>query len=292
MAEWLVTLQLSSGAFPGGTVDIEPSPSVFNTGQILQGLVAAYQEFGHRSHLLSALRAADWLLQMQDEDGAWRRELSPITNTPVQTFNVRTAWVLLQLWQCTDQPSYRDAALANIRWTLQQQLPNGWFENNFFYTGERASSLHTIAYVFEGLINCGVLLNDGRTIDAAVKLGEVLHSLQKPDGALLAAYNHQWRAQYSFVCLTGLAQVAKAWLQIYMVQPDHAFLRSASQALNFLKRIQYLDCEDEGILGGIKGSLPVYGLYEPLAFPNWAAKFFLDALLLEIALDQIDAEKK
>jgi hypothetical protein len=31
--------------------------------------------------------------------------------------------------------------------------------------------------------------------------------------------------------------------------------------------------------GGIKGSLPIYGRYAPLQYPNWATKFFIDALL-------------
>ena len=31
--------------------------------------------------------------------------------------------------------------------------------------------------------------------------------------------------------------------------------------------------------GGIKGSFPVYGRYAPLQYPNWATKFFIDALL-------------
>src|SRR4029077_17287303 len=48
--DWLLSLQMTSGAFPGGLhrSDIGPDhdaqPSVFNTGQILQGLVRAYAE--------------------------------------------------------------------------------------------------------------------------------------------------------------------------------------------------------------------------------------------------------
>jgi hypothetical protein len=29
--------------------------------------------------------------------------------------------------------------------------------------------------------------------------------------------------------------------------------------------------------GGIKGSLPIYGSYSPLQYPNSATKFFIDA---------------
>ena len=33
-----------------------------------------------------------------------------------------------------------------------------------------------------------------------------------------------------------------------------------------------------GIRGGVAGSAPIGGAYIPFAFPNWAAKFFIDAL--------------
>jgi hypothetical protein len=31
----------------------------------------------------------------------------------------------------------------------------------------------------------------------------------------------------------------------------------------------------------VAGSFPIWGRYAPLSYPNWAAKFFVDALLLE-----------
>jgi hypothetical protein len=36
-------------------------------------------------------------------------------------------------------------------------------------------------------------------------------------------------------------------------------------------------------LGGVKGSHPIDGGYHPWQCPNWAAKFFADALMLEAA---------
>ncbi|MBC8072612.1 MAG: hypothetical protein IAG13_30100, partial [Deltaproteobacteria bacterium] len=32
--------------------------------------------------------------------------------------------------------------------------------------------------------------------------------------------------------------------------------------------------------GAIKGSHPIWGGYSPFTYPNWATKFFVDALLL------------
>ena len=38
----------------------------------------------------------------------------------------------------------------------------------------------------------------------------------------------------------------------------------------------------EGTHGGIKGSHPVWGGYDPFRYPNWAAKFFADALMMDL----------
>ena len=45
--------------------------------------------------------------------------------------------------------------------------------------------------------------------------------------------------------------------------------------------IQNLQTPDMNIRGGIKGSHPVNGGYMTWRYPNWAAKFFMDALMLE-----------
>ena len=42
---------------------------------------------------------------------------------------------------------------------------------------------------------------------------------------------------------------------------------------------------DPGIRGGVKGSHPNTSGYSPYFYPNWAAKFFLDAHRLEERLN-------
>jgi hypothetical protein len=75
MTRWLLTLQAREGWFPGGVwnPDRIPRPSMFNTGQILFGLLEAARrtdDWGFRS---GAERAAAWLAREQDADGRWRR---------------------------------------------------------------------------------------------------------------------------------------------------------------------------------------------------------------------------
>ena len=79
--DWLLSLQMTSGAFPSGLHasdggrDKTAQPSVFNTGQILQGLVRAYVETHTQTRkaeiLKRAVAAGDWLAAIQQADGSW-----------------------------------------------------------------------------------------------------------------------------------------------------------------------------------------------------------------------------
>jgi hypothetical protein len=40
----------------------------------------------------------------------------------------------------------------------------------------------------------------------------------------------------------------------------------------------------KGIAGGVAGSYPLWGLYQPFRYISWGCKFFADALLLESRL--------
>jgi hypothetical protein len=39
--------------------------------------------------------------------------------------------------------------------------------------------------------------------------------------------------------------------------------------------------EKKEIEGALQGSFPIWGRYEPFAFPNWATKYLIDALIIE-----------
>ena len=52
-------------------------------------------------------------------------------------------------------------------------------------------------------------------------------------------------------------------------------------ANRFLKVTQNLESTDPGIRGGIAGSNPVHGEYGTYQHLNWAAKYFIDALIAQ-----------
>jgi len=100
--------------------------------------------------------------------------------------------------------------------------------------------------------------------------------------------NNKWLSTSSFSCLTGNAQIAIIWLKTYQLNKDNHYLNSAIKLIEQLKKVQNLKSTNTAIRGGIAGSYPIWGKYMPYSYPNWATKFFADALILE---EQIRSEK-
>jgi len=281
MCEWELTLQMSDGAFQGGTLDInQKKPTVFNTGQVLMGLCRTAYETKEEKYFIAANKASDWLTTAQDTDGAWRKFASILTSNPINTYNTRTAWALLQADYVLNNEKLRKAAIKNIDWAISQQRPNGWFENAFFNFGEYPI-LHTIAYTIDGILECGNYLNREDYIQSARKAADALLALQRKDGSLHARYNSKWENVGNWHCLVGEAQISIIWLRLYNITGETKYLDAAKKLNYFLKTTQDLKTSNLGVRGGIKGSSPIYQAYLFFVFPNWAAKFFIDALTLE-----------
>jgi hypothetical protein len=286
MADWEISVQMENGACRGGNVAFMPlKPAVFNTGQILYGFVRAYKETGEEKYRQAAIKAADWLVKNQDNDGAWRKELSAKTNSPVQVYNTKSAWGLLQVFDITSKKIYQYAAQKNIDWALKQQLPNGWFQNATFNTKENPL-LHTLAYTIEGILECGVYLKNDLYIKTAQKSADALLKLQKKDGSLSGVFDPEWKATVNWNCLTGDAQMSCNWLRLYELTTDAFYYKAAQHMNDYLKRTQDIKSNNKGIRGGIKGSKPIFGSYAPFSYVNWAAKYFIDALLLEEKIEK------
>lgn len=279
MAEWLLTLQLDSGAFPIGPLwpDWERTPIVFDTGQIMFGLLRAYQETGEERFLASAQRAGDWLAHIQDPDGCWRKNTSL---GYVHTYNVRAAWAVLLLAGVSGQAVYRDVAVRNLRWAISQQDADGWYRNAAFSPKEDPLT-HTIAYTVEGILESGIVLSDDAMLASARLAADRMRLLQEEDGFLRARYGPGWKSNLSWSCLTGTAQMGMVWLRLYSVTQDAGYLSAARSANTYVKQRQPRNSRSPGVAGGIAGSYPIYAGYEPYRNLNWAAKFFADSLMLD-----------
>ena len=279
MANWLLTLQLENGAFPMGPLwtDLEPKPIVFDTGQIILGLIRSFEETNDSRYIEAAKRAGNWLAEIQEHDGSWHRFTF---RSYAATYNARVAWALLRLNRATPNESYRVAAIRNLQWTLTKQTSDGWFHNASFGPGEEPLT-HTLAYTIRGLLESGLLLSEQQLFEAARLSADALLNQQMEHGYLLGTYGPRWQSNVKWSCLTGNAQVAIIWLRLYEMTFDKAYIQAAGIANNYIKQVQNRHSELPGIKGGIAGSCPIYGGYHPYLFVNWAAKFFVDSLLLE-----------
>jgi hypothetical protein len=279
MADWLLGLQLESGAFPIGPLwpGWERRPIVFDTGQILHGLVRAFEETTQSRYLDSAVRAGDWLCEIQEADGCWRRCTS---SGSAHTYNVRSAWGILRLHQVSGLDRHRDAAARNLRWAIAQQDTDQWFRHMEFREGEDPLT-HTIAYTIEGILESGILLADQSLVDAARRAADVLVQKQREHGWLRGRYGPGWRPSGRWSCVTGNAQMALVWYRLHQLTERDEYLDAARAANRSVKQWQCRTSQLAGVRGGVPGSWPLFGEYEPYRNLNWAAKFFVDSLLLE-----------
>jgi len=285
MARWESEVQMPSGAVQGGTVDFPPSPAVFNTGQVLFGWSRAYRETGEPGFLESARRAADFLCDAQDPDGAWRRAGSRYARPGVNVYDARSAWGLLEAYKVTRDLRHRESAVRNFDFALSRQQGNGWFAECCLDDDKRPL-LHTLAYTMEGLLEGGLALGEDRLIRAARLAAEALLARHRPDGSLAGQYDAAWNRAARWRCLTGEAQTALVWLRFYQITGEKKFLAAGKSLNACLMRTQDLDAANPGIRGGIKGAQPIWGKYGEFEFLNWAAKFFAEALLLELTIDR------
>ena len=278
---FLLGLQLPGGAFPAGTLAArERVPSVFNTGQIINGLTAWYVATGVEGVRQAACAAADWLLSVQDDDGAWRKH--GYLAYPV-TYTAHVSCWLAELGSVLGESRYRDAAARHEDWVLAQQDPaTGWFNRSGFQAKEheqRIAITHTIAYTIWGLLHGGLILGRSESVAAARRAAARVAAVACTEGRLPGMLDSAWQPRSSWECLTGNAQMALVWMRLADMEPDDQMERAAHACLARICDVQSLDDPNPGIRGAVPGSRPVWGGYFPFEFPNWGAKFFVDALL-------------
>jgi hypothetical protein len=292
MAEWELDIQLPSGAVRGG-IGVNDYPDVFNTGQVIDGWCALFRKTGDPRLLSAAMRAGRWLAKVQAPDGSWTAHSY---RGIAHAYHARVAWRLLELARLAADHDLLEAGRRNVNWILSGAADNGWIDRMEFKAGMRPLT-HTIVYTLEGLLGCVPFLEAdlaGRalaTVRAAAEHLLLFYERRKrsPDREPLplpATFGPSWRSDDRYSCLTGNAQLAIVWLRLYEHEGDARYLNAALKILDHIKSTQHLTSANPGIRGGVAGSYPCWGAYFPLAFPNWAAKFFADALMRQAGIMQ------
>ncbi|MBW4720416.1 prenyltransferase/squalene oxidase repeat-containing protein [Saccharothrix obliqua] len=276
IADWLLEIQLPDGSFPGD-MGVHGEPVVFDVGQILLGLVAAWRATGRDVLLVASRRAARWLADELEPDGSWVRHA--FLGLP-NSYSTRVCWAMAEVCAEVGEPEVRTAVRSALRWVLRHAHPDGWVDHMAFRPGQDPYT-HTIAYTLRGLLRCAALLDDdlGRecaevAVTAASRLAEVSSPLWPLLPGQLAP---GFEPAADYACLTGDAQMATVWLDAARHAPHLAERAEATVAR--LLEVQVDQPLDPRAVGALPGSWPLGGGYEPLRCPNWATKFLADALL-------------
>ncbi len=278
-ARWESAVQLRNGGVRAGVMGQPALASVFNTGQVIFGWLAAFERTGDPLFANSARLAAEFLTERIDDDGFWRRDASYLAHRGATLYNTRTAWALTEAGKRFGSPAFMDAARLALLATAERQHADGWIPNCCMLDPERPL-LHALAYAIRGSLEAGWLFGDDRMIGPAVIAATAVRDAMRPDGWLAGCWAEGWEPAADFNCLTGSAQMANVWIRLAQVTGDHDWLEPAHRALRFLESTQNRATANAGLRGGIKGSFPFgdeyYGQYEIL---SWATKFFVDAVI-------------
>jgi hypothetical protein len=281
---WLLQIQHSDGSWRGGVHPPKKAAraSVFNTAQILQGLVALYRATGEQRWLDAAERGANWLASGVDERGLWPSNDYRAEQTP--SYYSYAAWPMLAVWRCGGNETTRAAAERVLRMVLDRRLQNGVFRH-WGFAEDQPAFTHTIAYTLQGLLGAADLLDDWETYGepALAALNTLARRAELRGGYLPGAFDERWKPAGSYVCLTGNTQVALCLLQWERRAADLRLVSAAARLVDYVCSTQWLRGPLPALRGAVAGSAPLWGRYMLLRYPNWAAKYHCDALMQLLA---------
>jgi hypothetical protein len=280
MSDWEISIQMPEGAVMGGRVNNNPTPAMFNTGQVLIGWAALYNATKLDRIRTAASRAADWMFSLQEPDGNWIRGNSRFANASSTVYNVKAAWGLCAFGCAIGERRYIDAAIRNAEYAVSRQLPNGWFRDCCL-GDPSAPLLHTIAYSMQGLAGIAQLTGRHDFMQAAARTADSLIALMAPDGFVPGRIDAAFRGTVDWCCLTGSAQTAIVLADLFDHTQDRKYLEALRMINAYVMRRHDITSPDPSIRGGLAGSWPVWGEYGKHRILNWATKFLLDALLAQ-----------
>ena len=116
-ADWLLSIQRADGGWQGGRIGEDRESVVFNSAQVIRGLLAAYDLTKREEFLTASKRAGAWIIGSQSRDGAWRH--ANFLGT-ARVYDTSVSAPILRLHRITGDERYRKAALLEA---LTGELP-------------------------------------------------------------------------------------------------------------------------------------------------------------------------
>ena len=286
LGEWLLRIQSKEGFWHSGlhknVSQIEASPSVFNTGQILKGMTALFHSSQETKFLEAADKGANWLVSKMGNDGLWPSKDYKANKTP--SYYSHVAWPILEVWKVTKNLEQKKAAETFLDAVLKRKLDNGVIKK-WGFSDDGPAFTHTIAYTIRGFQESGKLLGNYSKYAKPMEdcLEVFIRKSELTNGKLPGEFDNNFRGNKRFVCLTGNAQLAISILLMEKENPDLRLVNSAAKLIDFISSTQLSISFIKSISGAVAGSYPIWGRYMFMRYPNWSAKYYCDALMLMIA---------
>lgn len=245
-AEWLCDIQKENGSWFDTD---DKAPYVFDTAQILKGLLAVREQYPHG--IVHIKKGCDWILKNVQASGRLTTPSKDAWGNKGVCSELIHLYCLSPLVEAADilhMPQYKEDAYKILNYYKAyhyDEIMNFGLLSHFY------------AYVMEGLLDMG---ERSMVAEAMEKVGK----LQKENGAVPAYRNVDW------VCSTGLFQFALIWFRLGDIEKGN-------------KAFEYA-CKLQNESGGWYGSYlsevnsKEDNDYFPSSEISWAVKYFLDAL--------------
>jgi len=202
---------------------------------------------------------------------------------PLPGFAAQTARALACLEHTWAGAHYRQAAGHFGNAAVGSFSSDGYpFENSSRRGADPA--LARVAGALTAVLEAGIFAGNQSWIGAAELGARRLYEVYRAKGTLAGRYGPQWRGDFSFHCMSGCAQTASLWLRLYQLGYPHDYFEAAARVNGFVASTVDSSHPDPGINGGIRAGYPLWVDYYPMTYRTMAAKFALDAWLLEDTL--------
>ncbi len=243
-AKWLLSIQKEDGSWRDY---LDKAPYVFDTGQILKGLIAIYPIMPEVENAI--IKGCDWMISVIEPDGRLQSPSLEFWPDGVCTELIHLYCLspLIQAAQMFDSPHY----------AAEAKIVLDYYKNSSM---EKLLDFHTLSHFYAYMIEAMVDLGE---IEIAKKAMEKVAKLQKKNGHIPAYKNVKW------TCSTGLFQFALIWYKLGEKQ-------KADLTFDYACSLQTQN-------GGWLGSYQKGCNYLPEAEISWANKYFLDALKWKIS---------
>lgn len=83
--------------------------------------------------------------------------------------------------------------------------------------------------------------------------------------------------------MTGLVQIASVCHRLTEHTGKTRCRAASDKLVNYLKALQLRKPSGAAMVGAVAGSFPLFGANLRAGYPNWATKYFLDALMVQLA---------